>query len=94
MPAESYFLIITDAEALLSTEDDGQFAVFLEILQKSADEWSGDAENSDELRRSAVRFCVIFQASEHASAEFESRLQLTGATYQHLVVKRSEDDLG
>jgi hypothetical protein len=94
MPAESYVLIITDAETLLSNENDGQFSVFLGILQKSAVEWNGEAENSDELRGSPAHFCVIFQVSEHARAEFASRLQLTGATYHHLEVKRSEDDLG
>lgn len=87
LPADSYILIITEAEELLSKEDDEQFSVFIKILQQAAVEWSTDAEASDQLRRSDVRFCVVFQSSEHESAAFLSRLESTGVSYQDLNVE-------
>jgi RNAse (barnase) inhibitor barstar len=87
MPADFYFLIITEAEELLSKEEDGELSVFLQILQKAAIEWSGEAESLDEPKRSPASFCVVFQANDHASVKFADRLQLMGVPYQDLKVE-------
>jgi len=90
LSADSYFFIITDAEEILSKEDQNEFSVFIKILQQAAVEWSSDTEASDEFRRSVEGFYVIFQANEHESAVFVSRLQATGARYHSLNIKTTE----
>jgi RNAse (barnase) inhibitor barstar len=86
LPADFYFLIITEAEEVLSKEDDKQFSVLINILQQAAVEWSGSGEASDQLSRSVLGFYVIFQISEHENAAFVSRLESTGARYRYLNV--------
>lgn len=84
LPGDVYILLTTDAEEVLSKEDDEQFSIFIKILQQAAVEWSNGGETSDQFRRSAVPFHVIFQSSEHENAAFVSRLHSTGAPYQYL----------
>ena len=87
LAADSYILIVTDAEEVLSKEDE-QFSVFIKTLQQAVDEWSCAAERPDELRRSA-NFHIVFQASEDKSDEVSSRLKSTGALFQYLNLQTS-----
>src|SRR5215471_3261980 len=52
LPADSYFLIITDADQILRREDQQQFDYLIDTLAQAASEWAGETSGSDDLRRS------------------------------------------
>jgi hypothetical protein len=84
LPADVYVLIITDAKDTLSKEDQGQFSLLIEILQEAASEWSYPIATSDQVKRQAVPFHIIFQCTDSERMKFVSRLQHTGASYEEI----------
>jgi len=87
LPADVYVLIITDSTLVLSEEDEEQFSVFIQILDRASREWSQPVETTEWWSRPARPFHVIFQCSESEKAEFISRLELTGVSYLDLPVE-------
>src|SRR5713226_6886521 len=73
LPADVYTLIITDSVAVLSEEDEKQFSIFVEILDKASREWGQPVETTEWWSRPAKPFHVIFQCAESERAEFVSR---------------------
>src|SRR6266496_3166252 len=47
LPADVYTLIITDSMAVLSEEDEEQFSIFVEILDKASREWGQPVETTE-----------------------------------------------
>jgi len=90
LPADVYTLIITDSLAVLSEEDEKQFSIFVEILDKASREWGQPVETSEWWSRSAKPFHVIFQCHKSEKAEFISRLKLTGVSYLDLAVETGQ----
>ncbi len=88
LPADSYLLIVTNAEEVLVKESDREFAVLIETLERAASEWAGQAAASDEAPRSSKPFHVIFQCTENREKPFVSRLQSAGASYDKLDIQK------
>jgi hypothetical protein len=88
LPADAYILIITHSEAVLSEEDERQFSIFLEILEKASRHWSQPVEGNESWSRPAIPFHVIFHCDQSEKATLLSRLQLLEATYQELLDQR------
>lgn len=75
LPGKAYLLIFTDAEQLLTKEDDEVFATLVRILNDAAAVWNRQVETEEQMR-SFAPFHVIFQSSD--KERFISRLQLAG----------------
>ena len=75
LPGEAYILIFTDAEQLLTKEDDEVFGIFIGILNDAAAMWNRQVETEEQMR-SFAPFHMIFQSSD--KERFTSRLQLAG----------------
>ena len=75
LPADVYTLIITDSTAVLSEEDEKQFSIFIQILDKASREWSRPVETTEWWSRPAIPFHVIFQCQETETQSVISRLK-------------------
>src|SRR5262245_41651157 len=84
MEADAYFLIVTDMSFVLSKEAKDQFKIFIEILQKVADEWSQPVEITEAWARPAKAFHVIFQVSPSDIEDAQHQLKSAGGIFQKL----------
>ena len=87
LPGDAYVLIITDAQAVLSEENEEQFATFVKIIQKAGEEWGQPVETSEAWSRPSVPFHVIFQCTESDKQGVISRLKSIGASFQEIYIE-------
>ena len=88
LPGDVYILLITNAEALLTEEDEEQLATLTGILHNAGEEWSRPVETPEWRSRPPVSFHTIFQCSESDLGVVRFRLKSTGMTFQEMQVRR------
>jgi hypothetical protein len=84
LPGGAYVLVITEAKALLSGENEEQLDGLVGILHAAGDEWSRPVETSEAWARPPVAFHVIFQCDKADKAEMKSRLESVKASFREM----------
>jgi len=89
LPADAYILLITDAQSVLSEEDESQLNTLVAVLQGAGDEWGRPVETSEPWARPAVAFHVLFQCDEAHRQAVMSRLEAADASFREFHLQKA-----
>lgn len=85
--ADSYILIITNSESVLSEEDEDKYSIFIGALHRVAEEWGQAINNGEAWDRPAKAFHIIFHTLPTNLEKARARLNSIDALFRDFSIQ-------